>query len=230
MSLLLRDLLAGYRPGEAPPRPTPDPGYRAYAGWLAGLDREGARAAWRRALAGFDAPAGLPVRPVEAGAGGYGRVTLDLTERETAALTARARELGLTLGTVAQGAFALVLADVLGSYDLAVGVTVSGRQAPVPGVDTLVGLLINTVPARLAWRPEQPLGEVLARFQESQAELLDHQHLGPAEIRRAVGRGELFDALVVVENLPDGGERGDPADGSGSRTPASGTPCTIRSR
>ncbi|KOU54864.1 hypothetical protein ADK55_14395, partial [Streptomyces sp. WM4235] len=85
------------------------------------------------------------------------------------------------------------------------------RQAPVPGVDTLVGLLINTVPARLAWRPEQPLGEVLARFQESQAELLDHQHLGPAEIRRAVGRGELFDALVVVENLPDGGERGDPA-------------------
>ncbi|MFD9536444.1 amino acid adenylation domain-containing protein [Streptomyces sp. NPDC060010] len=211
VSLLLRDLPAGYRPGEAPPRPTPDQGYRAYAGWLAGLDREGARAAWRRALAGFDAPAGLPVRPVEAGAGGYGRVTLDLTERETATLTARARELGLTLGTVAQGAFALVLADVLGSYDLAVGVTVSGRQAPVPGVDTLVGLLINTVPARLAWRPEQPLGEVLARFQESQAELLDHQHLGPAEIRRAVGRGELFDALVVVENLPDRGERGDPA-------------------
>ncbi|MET7530313.1 amino acid adenylation domain-containing protein [Streptomyces goshikiensis] len=211
VSLLMRELLAGYRPGEVIRRPDPDPGYLAYAGWLAGLDRERAAAAWRAALAGRGAPAGLPVRPVAAGGGGSGRITLDLSVGESAALTARARELGLTLGTVVQGGFGLVLGDVLGSHDLVLGVTVSGRQAPVPGIATLVGLLINTVPARLAWRPEQSLAQVLARFQEGQAELMEHQHLGLADIRRAAGGGELFDALVVVENLPDGGERSDPA-------------------
>ncbi|MFC6512459.1 amino acid adenylation domain-containing protein [Streptomyces goshikiensis] len=211
VSLLMRELLEGYRPGEVLRRPEPDPGYLAYAGWLAGLDRERAAAAWRAALAGRGAPAGLPVRPVAAGGGGSGRITLDLSAGESAALAARARELGLTLGTVVQGGFGLVLGDVLGSHDLVLGVTVSGRQAPVPGVASLVGLLINTVPARLAWRPEQPLAQVLARFQESQAELMEHQHLGLADIRRAAGGGELFDALVVVENLPDGGGRSDPA-------------------
>ncbi|MFD3552113.1 amino acid adenylation domain-containing protein [Streptomyces goshikiensis] len=211
VSLLMRELLDGYRPGEVLRRPEPDPGYLAYAGWLAGLDRERAAAAWRAALAGRGGPAGLPVRPVAPDGGGSGRITLDLSAGESAALTARARELGLTLGTVVQGGFGLVLGDVLGSHDLVLGVTVSGRQAPVPGVATLVGLLINTVPARLAWRPEQPLAQVLARFQESQAELMEHQHLGLADIRRAAGGGELFDALVVVENLPDGGERSDPA-------------------
>ncbi|MCX4545367.1 non-ribosomal peptide synthetase [Streptomyces sp. NBC_01565] len=211
VSLLMRQLLDGYRPGEALARPEPDPGYRAYAGWLAGLDRERAAAAWRAALAGLAGPAGLPVRPVAPGGGGSGRITLDLSSAETAALTARARELGLTLAAVVQGGFGLVLGDVLGAHDLVLGVTVSGRQAPVVGVDSLVGLLINTVPARLAWRPEQSLAEVLARFQESQAELMEHQHLGLADIQRAAGRGELFDALVVVENLPGGGEPSDPA-------------------
>ncbi|MGW0391783.1 amino acid adenylation domain-containing protein [Streptomyces sp. NPDC003042] len=209
VSLVLRELLDGYRPGAAAEPSVSDPTYRAYAGWLADRDREQARDAWREALAGLDTPAGLPFR---AGAhpGETGRVTLELSARDTAALTQRARQLGLTLSTVVHGAFGLVLGDVVGSHDLVFGTTVSGRQAPVDGIETLVGLLINTLPARLSWRPEQPLTEVLARFQDGQAELLDHQHIGLADIQRAVGRGELFDALVVVENLPDAGEPTDP--------------------
>ncbi|WP_279632626.1 non-ribosomal peptide synthetase [Streptomyces sp. Tu 2975] len=134
-----------------------------------------------------------------------------MSPQDTAALTARARQLGLTLGSIVQGGFGLVLGDVAGTHDLVIGTTVSGRQAPVEGIESLVGLLINTVPARLRWRPEQPLAQVLTRFQEEQAELLDHQHLGLADIQRAVGLGELFDALVVVENLPDAGEPADPS-------------------
>ncbi|ALC19242.1 peptide synthetase [Streptomyces pristinaespiralis] len=212
LPLLTRELLDGYRPGAAaaPPR-VPSGTYRAYAGWLAGRDREQARTAWREAMAGLDAPALLPVRAGDTAPGGAGSITVELSSQDTAALTARARQLGLTLGSVVQGGFALVLGDVVGTHDLVVGTTVSGRQAPVEGIESLVGLLINTVPARLRWRPEQPLAQVLARFQEEQAELLDHQHLGLAEIQRAVGLGELFDALVVVENLPDAGEPADPS-------------------
>ncbi|WP_256105560.1 non-ribosomal peptide synthetase [Streptomyces sp. ODS05-4] len=211
VSLLLRELLDGYRPGAtAEQRPAPDLAYRAYAGWLAARDREGARAAWREALAGLDTASTLPVRAGAAAEGGTARITVELPAGATSALTARARELGLTPATVVQGVFGLALGDVLGVRDLVIGTTVAGRQAPVEGVATLVGLLINTVPARLGLRPEQPLAELLARFQEGQSELLDHQHLGLADIQRTAGRGELFDALVVVENLPEAGEPADP--------------------
>ncbi|MEV8533411.1 amino acid adenylation domain-containing protein [Streptomyces sp. NPDC051211] len=210
VSLVMRELLDGYRPGAPAEATAPDPAYRAYTGWLAGRDRELARAAWRDALAGLDAPAGLPVRAAEQAGAATGRITLELSAEHTEALTARTRRLGLTLGTVVQGAFGLVLGDVVGAQDLVLGTTVSGRQAPVEHIESLVGLLINTVPARLSWRPEQPLAEVLARFQDGQADLLDHQHLGLAEIQRAVGRSDLFDALVVVENLPEAGDAADP--------------------
>ncbi|MGW7286416.1 amino acid adenylation domain-containing protein, partial [Streptomyces sp. NPDC054847] len=213
LPLLTRELLDGYRPGaDTAPACEPSGTYRAYAGWLTGRDREQARSAWREAMAGLDAPARLPVRAGEtAGTGRTGSITLELSPQDTAALTARARQLGLTLGSVVQAGFGLVLGDAVGAHDLVLGATVSGRQAPVEGIESLVGLLINTVPARLRWRPEQPLAQVLTRFQDEQAELLDHQHLGLAEIQRAVGLGELFDALVAVENLPDAGEPADPS-------------------
>ncbi|MFG3497629.1 amino acid adenylation domain-containing protein [Streptomyces sp. NPDC047928] len=210
VSLLMRELLNGYLPGAEAPRPQGDPAYRAYAGWLAARDRDGALDAWRDALAGHDGPARLPVR-ADAGEHRTGTVTVELSAEDTAALAAGARRLGLTLGSVLQGAFGLLLGDVTGSRDVVFGTTVSGRQAAVDGVETLVGLLINTLPARLRWQPEQSLADVLARFQDEQADLLDHQHVGLAEIQRAVGRGDLFEALVVVENLPDAGEPSDPA-------------------
>jgi amino acid adenylation domain-containing protein/non-ribosomal peptide synthase protein (TIGR01720 family) len=214
VSLIMRELLDGYRPGAAAEESapvTPVATYRAYAAWLAGRDREPALSAWRDAMAGLDAPARLPVRAGDASPAEAGKVTLELSAEATTALMARARQLGLTLSTIVQGGFGLVLGDVAGSHDLVFGTTVSGRQAAVEDVEALVGLLINTVPARLRWRPEQPLAEVLAGFQDDQADLLDHQHLGLADIQRAVGRGELFDALVVVENLPAAGEPTDPA-------------------
>ncbi|MDQ1006742.1 amino acid adenylation domain-containing protein/non-ribosomal peptide synthase protein (TIGR01720 family) [Streptomyces sp. V4I23] len=212
VSLLMRELLSGYRPGGEAPRPGEDPAYRAYAGWLAARDRDGALSAWRDALAGYDGPARLPVRGgADTGERRTGTIAVELTAADTAALTARARALGLTLGSVVQGGFGLLLGDVTGTRDLVFGSTVSGRQAAVEGVERLVGLLINTLPARLRWRPEQSLVDVLSRFQDEQAELLDHQHVGLADIQRAVGRGELFEALVVVENLPEAGEPCDPA-------------------
>ncbi|MGW0697975.1 amino acid adenylation domain-containing protein [Streptomyces sp. NPDC002867] len=211
VSLLMRELLSGYRPGGEAPRQGEDPAYRAYAGWLAARDRNGALSAWRDALAGYDGPARLPVRGADTGERRTGTIAVELTAADTAALTARARALGLTLGSVVQGGFGLLLGDVTGTRDIVFGSTVSGRQAAVEGVETLVGLLINTLPARLRWRPEQSLVDVLSRFQDEQAELLDHQHVGLADIQRAVGRGELFEALVVVENLPGAGEPCDPA-------------------
>ena len=126
----------------------------------------------------------------------------DLPAELTARLHGLARQRGLTLNTVVQGLWAVLLGRLTGRDDVVFGVTVSGRPAELAGVERMVGLFINTLPLRVRLRPGEPLATLLAGIQESQSRLLAHQHVGLAEIQRAAGIGELFDTLVVFENYP----------------------------
>ncbi|MEV0604832.1 amino acid adenylation domain-containing protein [Polymorphospora rubra] len=201
VSVLLRDLLAGYGPAAAAlPAVTP---YRTYLGWLEQQDRDAARTAWAAALSGVDEPTRLvpvPPRPLPAR---NTELRVTLPTAATAALTTRAREHGLTLGAVLQGAWGLLLGQLTGRHDVVFGTTVSGRAADVDGIADMVGLFINTLPVRLRWRPDRSLLDVLAGLHAEQSDLLDHQHLGLAELHRLTGLDELFDTLVVLENYPE---------------------------
>ncbi|WP_312871714.1 amino acid adenylation domain-containing protein [Amycolatopsis acididurans] len=185
LPLLVSDLLALYA-GDAPPRPRP---YRDYLAWLSTRDTEVSKKAWAEALDGVEptliAPAAsrVPVRP--------DKVRLDIPADR---LYARARAEGLTVNTVVQALWGEVLARLTGRDDVVFGATVSGRPADLPGVDSMIGLFINTIPVRV--RADAPLREI----QDEQAKLLEHQYLGLAEIQR--GTGELFDTLIVFENYP----------------------------
>ncbi len=68
---------------------------------------------------------------------------------EAGALQAFARGHQITVNTLVVGAFALLLARYSGEEDVLFGNTVSGRSAPVPGIDRMVGLFINTLPVRV---------------------------------------------------------------------------------
>ncbi|MEH1125248.1 amino acid adenylation domain-containing protein [Micromonospora sp. CPCC 206061] len=206
VSVLLRELLSRYGGGELP-EVTP---YPAYLGWLSGRDRTAALDAWRRALDGVDEPT-LLARAGVAAAPRPAELRVALPAELTAALAARARERGLTLGTAIQGAWGLLLSRLTGRSDVVFGTTVSGRAAEVDGIESMVGLFINTLPVRVRCRPEQPLSQVLGRLQAGQTDLLDHQHVGLAEVQRLAGLGDLFDTLVVVENYPVDGELHDPS-------------------
>jgi amino acid adenylation domain-containing protein len=198
MPLLVRELLGQYENTPLPPvRP-----YRDFLSWLGRRDTVAAVAAWRAALSDVDGPTLLvppgtaygPVLPAQARA--------ELPAEPGTRLAARARELGVPVNTVVQAAWAIVLGRLTGRDDVLFGQTVAGRPADLPGAETMIGLFINTVPVRVRTDPAEPLGELLRRVREDWAALLDHQHLGLAEIRRAAGGGELFDTLVVFENQP----------------------------
>ncbi|MGW1978275.1 amino acid adenylation domain-containing protein [Streptomyces sp. NPDC001889] len=200
--LLMRDLFALYAAdGDPAALPAAKP-HRDFLAHLAGRDREAALAAWRTALDGVHeptllAPAGRPDRPQlpeEVGA----RLPQHLTER----LTALARAHGVTLNTVVQTAWGLLLSRLTGRRDVVFGATVSGRSPLLPGVETIVGLLINTLPVRVRTDPAETVAELLVRVQAEQAALMDHQHLGLADIQRITGTGELFDTLTVFESFP----------------------------
>src|SRR5690606_19773965 len=115
------------------------------------------------------------------------------------------------LGTLVQGAWGLLLGRMTGRADVVFGTAVSGRYADVPGIESMVGMFVNTLPVRMRWRPGEPLTAALARLQDEQSALLDHQHLGLARIQRLAGAGELFDTLVVLENYPEERDLRDPS-------------------
>ena len=142
------------------------------------------------------------------------------------------RERALTLNTLVQTAYGLLLGRLMGRDDVVFGVTVAGRPAELAGAERMVGLFINTLPLRLRLPPQMPLSELLRQTQDSQSSLMAHQHMGLAEIQQAVGLNDLFDTLGGVRELsgrPQGARRRRPTVCGSARCTAA-TRRTIRWR
>ncbi|MEV2250526.1 amino acid adenylation domain-containing protein [Streptomyces sp. NPDC050147] len=210
MPVLLNELATVYAAGGDTRTLPPVAGYRGYLAWLNRQDKAAARAAWQAELTGVEEPTLVTTADRKRTAVLPRECRLDLSGPATRALTELARTQGLTVNTVVQGAWALVLARLARRTDVVFGATVAGRPAELPGAESMVGLLINTLPVRVRLRPELPVLELLTGLQQRQSELMAHQHLGLAEIQRAAGPGAGFDTLVVYESFPRAPEpRGD---------------------
>ncbi|MFI6210333.1 amino acid adenylation domain-containing protein, partial [Streptomyces sp. NPDC051041] len=202
--VLARDLFALYAAeGSAATLPPVTP-YGDYLRWLAAQDRDEARAAWTRALDGVDEPTLIaPAGAAEATpATRPARVRPELPPGLATRLVAWARSRGLTVNTVLQGAWALLLSRMTGRDDVVFGTTVSGRPPELPGVESMAGLFINTLPVRARLDHTQSLESLLRGLQDEQAELMAHQYLGLSEIHRLAGLPRLFDSAMVFENYP----------------------------
>ena len=200
--VLVQELLRLYAQrgdARALPRVTP---YRDYLAWIAAQDRGAAVAAWSAALAGLEEA--TLVAPQDRGRAPVApeQMMLPVSQRLSEALTQHSRSRGLTLNTYIQGAWAILLGRLTGRADVVFGVTVAGRPPEIAGVESMVGLFINTLPLRVRLSAEQPLVALLGEVQDSQSRLMAHQHLGLAEVQNLAGLGELFDTLVVFENYP----------------------------
>ncbi|GAB3578829.1 hypothetical protein GCM10027445_46530 [Amycolatopsis endophytica] len=199
--LLIGEVLTAYADGGSTAALPPAADYRDYLAWLARQDAGDARAAWRDALAGVTEPTliGAP-RPA---AESTPRTTAHLLDPD---LTARLRDLAraerVTLNTLVQAAWAIVLGRLTGRDDVLFGMTVAGRPAELPDVERMVGLFINAVPVRARLRPGEAVREFLRRHQGEQAGLVAHQHVSLGEIQRAADLPELFDTVVVFESYP----------------------------
>jgi amino acid adenylation domain-containing protein/non-ribosomal peptide synthase protein (TIGR01720 family) len=208
LPLLLRELFALYEgelKGEevrlAPVRP-----YRDYVAWLESQDLAAAEAFWRHALAGFLAPTPLAVdRSMAAPAAeeSHGTRQASLSADRAEALRAFGRRHQLTVNTVVQGAWAALLQRYSGEEDVVFGAVTSGRSAPVPGIEAMVGLFINTLPVRVSG--SAPLAAWLTELQERQAEARQYEHTPLSRVQgwSQVPRGlPLFESILAFENYP----------------------------
>ncbi|MGH4018676.1 MAG: non-ribosomal peptide synthase/polyketide synthase, partial [Pseudonocardiaceae bacterium] len=191
-----------------PPRLVPRRLFRDYLQWLSDQDEWQAEAHWRGVLAGFDSPTPMPYdrQPVEAHrAESSESVRLELPVEESEWLHRVAKSHGLTLNTVVQGAWALLLSRYSGERDVVFGTTVSGRPAELSGVEEMIGMFINTVPTRVTVQDRQDAMSWLRALQAEQVESrrFDFVSLGQLMAWSDLPAGtNLFDSAVVFENYP----------------------------
>ncbi|OQS16104.1 hypothetical protein B0T36_04680 [Nocardia donostiensis] len=205
--LVMRDLLALYATDG--PLPPPEGTFRSYLEWVHGRDTAASATAWRRALADVSTPTLVAypshTREIASLTAEY-RWSLDA--ETTGALGVTASELGVTVNTVLQVAWGILLGRRLGYHDVVFGAIVSGRPAALLGVESIVGLCINTVPVRVRFDADTSVAALLRSVQAEQAELIEHHHLGLTDIIAAAGtRHILFDTIMAYESYPVDTER-----------------------
>jgi hypothetical protein len=189
----------------------PTRAYTDYLDWLRRQDRASDAEHWRRALAGLTSPTPLTGATAAADEGMeepelFTRQHAYLDEPSTAALEALCRSRRLTLNTLVQGAWSLVLSAASGRDDVMFGVMVGGRPAELEGVETIVGPFVNVLPFRARVPEGTPLIPWLAGLQEQQIALRQLEHTALDDIRRWVNwpPGEpLFAAYLAFQNLPE---------------------------
>ncbi|MFD0021178.1 amino acid adenylation domain-containing protein [Streptomyces sp. NPDC058382] len=202
MPLVGRTLLAIYAELSGGPAAPASPPLSEYFRWLAGRDREASLDAWRNALAGVDDATRLAPASIETGVERPGRETVGLGPEFSDRLRAFAREQGVTLTTVLQTAWGLLLGRLTGRRDVVFGCPVSGRPAEVDGVESMIGQLGTTIPVRVRHTQDETARDLMARVHAESVALAEHHHTGLPGIQRAVGVGELFDTMLVMENFP----------------------------
>ncbi|MEH2279374.1 MAG: amino acid adenylation domain-containing protein [Nostoc sp.] len=183
--------------------------YRDYINWLQQQDLTGAKAFWQKNLEGFTVPTPLIVERA-IGQSSHQQQNIEvrsqhLSAETTTTLKSFAQQHHLTLATLVQAAWGLLLSRYSGESDVVFGTTVSGRPPALSGVESMVGLFINTLPARVKITDTTDLltwlrllqQEYIEREQYSYTPLVDIQ--GVSKIPRTQ---LLFESLVVFENYP----------------------------
>ncbi|MFB9449592.1 amino acid adenylation domain-containing protein [Dactylosporangium vinaceum] len=206
MPVFAQELFQLYGRGGDPSALPPAPAHRPYFEWLKRQDTDRARSWWKAELAGVDGATRMVATAATATAEPAARtvpsvLTADVPAWLSAELADWARRHGVTLSTVMQGCWAVLLGRLTGRRDVVFGTVHSGRPSELPGVERMLGAFLTSLPLRVGLDPAQPLGELLAGLQRKQFELTEHLHLPLAEVQ-ALGGGELFDTVLSYHNYP----------------------------
>jgi alpha-ketoglutarate-dependent taurine dioxygenase len=181
------------------------PSYRDYLAWLQDQDLSEAKAFWQEALKGFTTPTQLRLEAAPDGEDGYDEQRIELPATLTAELQSLARHNHLTLNTLVQGAWSLLLSYYSGEQDVLFGATASGRPATLKGIEEMIGIFINVLPMRAQLSPDMALLAWLKEQQQKQFLVRDYEYSPLAQVQRwsEVPRGlQLFQSILSFENYP----------------------------
>jgi amino acid adenylation domain-containing protein len=207
LPIMLNEVLDSYlafKRGQTPQLPSVRP-YRDYIAWLQQQDTAIAGQYWQQRLAGFITPTPLVIVNHKTATPVYHEVSYALTLATTSQLHHFSQSQRITLNTLIQSVWVLLLSGYSRETDICFGVTVSGRNAPLSGIEHMMGLFINTLPLRIQINPEDSVNHFLQQVQKQHQEDNLYAYSPLFEIQAASdmanGTG-LFDSLLVFENYP----------------------------
>ncbi|WP_082399679.1 non-ribosomal peptide synthetase [Pseudonocardia sp. EC080625-04] len=193
--------------------PTRD--FRDFMAWCARLDTANSRRAWAEELRGVGGPTLIaPAADVHASAETVSEIVLPDPATASRDAARACGELGVTVNTMVQAAWGVVLCALTGRDDVVFGATVSGRPAGLAGVESMIGPFINTVPVRVTPGSVLTVADLLVDLQRRQTALSEHHHHSLADTHRTCGVDTLFDTLVVFQSYPSGTGDSDGSNGS----------------
>lgn len=209
IGVIFSDFAAAYRAlaaGRAPELPAPGR-FRDYVAWWKRQEASQVEDYWRERLAGYGTPPRLDLGPAPELPGGElptGWLELPLADIAPAMREFSARH-KLTMHTLTQAAWTLVLAGRLSAQDVMVGTTLAHRPADLPAGESIVGCMVVTIPVRSTIDGGRPVLGWMRELQESIASGRDHAGAGLGDFRRwsAVSAGaEMFESSVTFQNMP----------------------------
>jgi non-ribosomal peptide synthase protein (TIGR01720 family) len=210
LPIVFRDLwmfYTGLLRGEEP-KLDPKPSFPDYIAWLKRQDPSESESFWRNVLRGFTSPVNLvagqeplasQTEPV------FSEEEVALSPGLSRALEALARENELTLNTLFEAGWALLLSRYSGQRDVVFGITVSGRPSELPGIENMVGLFINTLPLRIQVEPADRIAPWLRGVQAKLVDLCRYEHTPRAVVHNCSDLPAglpLFESTLVFENYP----------------------------
>lgn len=203
VELLLEALWRYYFNAQALPKSPP---YKTFINYLQKRDTLAEQQFWQHYLADFSSPTRLlaTLDPIPQG-NGSAEVVHTLTAESSRSLQQAARTARLTMNTLLQGAWAIVLSCYSGESDVLFGNTVAGRPARLANIEKMVGLCINTLPVRIQVKPQAHTSEWLQSIQNQQLTTRPYENASLVEIQASSeikADTALFDSLLVFENIP----------------------------
>jgi amino acid adenylation domain-containing protein len=207
--LIVKEFIALYETiiqGQNSPLEKPRP-YRDYIAWLQQQDLSNAKTFWSQRLKGLTTPTTIIrlTHRLNSPNQNYQEKHLQLSEEITEKILSFAKPNKLTVNTLVQAAWAIILSYYSGENDVIFGATYSGRPTSLTEAEQMVGLFINTLPVRVFINEKETLLEWIKKFQTQQIEAQQYQYIPLVEIHRLseIPRNlPLFESLVIFENYP----------------------------
>jgi len=189
--------------------------YSDYIDVIRNREEAGGEAYWRELLEGYEGTGSIrPIGVVEEAKNSKellnNRVEMSLTEEETLRLETIAQENGVTLNTIIEAVWGMLLQRYNHEEDVVYGKVVSGRNVELEGIDEMVGLFINTIPVRITTDNEIRFDELIVGLQEQALRSGEYDHYALSDIQTLGGRGsDLIQTLLVFQNYytPEEGEK-----------------------
>lgn len=200
---LYNHLKYGKPHGLAPVHP-----YKNYIQWLQARDTSDSKAYWNKYLSGYSQLTGIPGKKMQAG-NKYisARVVYELNEQQTQSLNRLKEQHQVTLNTIMQAIWGLLLGKYNYTNDVLFGAIVSGRPTEIPGIENIIGLFINMIPVRVRFQPGQSFADLLKQLQAEALESEPHHYYPLPDVQAAAElKQQLLDHFMVFTNFPEGSE------------------------